>query len=400
MARVNFCSLGDRHSATGGHPSGFDYLRVALSVSIIAVHSCLTSYGLAANDALYDGPLGRLCNLLVPMFFALSGYLVAGSLQRCRTLGMFLGLRAIRIFPALLVEVILSAFILGPLVTTLPPQLYFSDPLFFKYMLNAIGDVHYLLPGVFADNPWPGVVNGQLWTIPYELYCYCAVAFIALLGLKKWRVLGPIVVVVVAIGYLLWVLHGTDSSVVSGTNGVRKPFLVATFLAGVSIYLYREVLPWSGWHGVAALAVSIALPSFGQYADFLAPVPVAYATVCFGLINPSRRMLRGADYSYGIYLYGYAVQQTMMHSFPMARVWYLNVLISIPITVLVAAASWHFVEHPASRLRSVLKRLEDQFLAFRQSRQLAPQAQYKPANLAELEDQSGSAFHEVHALVS
>jgi peptidoglycan/LPS O-acetylase OafA/YrhL len=386
VVRVNFPSLGEQYSATGGHPSGFDYLRIILSISIIAVHSCLTSYGLAANDALYEGPFGRFCNLLVPMFFALSGFLVAGSLERSRTLGMFLGLRAIRIFPALFVEVILSAFILGPLVTTLPPQLYFSDPLFFKYLLNAIGDVHFLLPGVFADNPWPRVVNGQLWTIPYELYCYCAISIVALLGLKRWRVLGPIFVVVVSIGYLLWVLHGTEGSVVPGTNGVRKPFLVATFLAGVSIYFYREVLPWSGWHGVAALAVSIALPSLGQYAAFLSPAPVAYATVCLGLMNPSRKILRGADYSYGIYLYGFAVQQTTMHFLPGARAWYLNVLISLPTAILVAAASWHFVERPANGLRSVLKRLEDQFLAFRLKRPFAPQAQDTRANFAKLEN--------------
>jgi peptidoglycan/LPS O-acetylase OafA/YrhL len=385
--RVNFYSVGDQYSATGGHPSGFDYLRLILSVSIIAVHSCLTSYGLAANDALYDSRLGGLCNLLVPMFFALSGYLVAGSLERSRTLGMFLGLRAIRIFPALLVEVVLSAFILGPLVTTLPPQVYFSDPLFFKYMLNAVGDVHFLLPGVFADNPWPHVVNGQLWTIPYELYCYAALALIALLGLKKWRVLGPIFVVVVALGYLLWILHGTDSSLVPGTNGVRKPFLVATFLAGVSIYFYRDVLPWSGWYALAALAISLVLPGLGQYAGFLAPLPVAYATVCIGLMNPSRKMLRGADYSYGIYLYGFAVQQTMMHFFPVARLWYLNILVTLPIVVLVAAASWHFVERPANGLRSVLKHLETQFLAFRVRRKLAPQAPGTGgANLAELEN--------------
>jgi peptidoglycan/LPS O-acetylase OafA/YrhL len=386
MARVKFYSLSERYSATGGHPSGFDYLRLTLSGSIIAVHSCLTSYGLVANDALYESPLGRFCNLLVPMFFALSGFLVAGSLERARTLGMFLGLRAIRIFPALMVEVILSAFVLGPLVTTSPLQAYFSDPLFFKYMLNAIGDVHFVLPGAFVDNPWPLVVNGQLWTIPYELYCYLTLAIIALLGLKKWRVLGPIFVVVVALGYLLWVLHGTDSSVVPGTNGVRKPFLVATFLAGVSIYFYRDVLPWGGWYTVAALAVSIALPSLGPYAAFVAPVPVAYATVCLGLMNPSRRMLRGADYSYGMYLYGFAIQQTVMHFLPMARVWYLNILISVPIAVLVAAASWHFVERPANGLRSVLKRFEDRFLAFRIKRKLPLQAQPTRANLAELEN--------------
>src|SRR5450631_1065829 len=135
MVGVKFYSLGDQHSATNGRPSGFDYLRLSLAVAIIGVHSCLTSYGLAANDALYEGPFGSLCNLLVPMFFALSGYLVAGSLERSRTLGMFLGLRIIRIFPALFVEVVLSAFVLGPLVTTLPAQSYYSDPLFFKYLL-------------------------------------------------------------------------------------------------------------------------------------------------------------------------------------------------------------------------------------------------------------------------
>jgi peptidoglycan/LPS O-acetylase OafA/YrhL len=386
MAHVKFYSLSERYSATGGHPSGFDYLRLTLSVSIIAVHSCLTSYGLAANDALYDSQFGRFCNLLVPMFFALSGFLVAGSLERSRTLGMFLGLRAIRIFPALVVEVVLSAFILGPLVTALPLSLYFSDPLFFKYMLNAIGDVHFVLPGVFADNPWPFVVNGQLWTIPYELYCYCTLALIALLGLKRWRVLGPVFVVVVSLGYLLWTLHGSDGTVIPGTNGVRKPFLVATFLAGVSIYFYREVLPWSGWHAAAALLVSLVLPSLGPYAPFLAPAPVAYATVCLGLMNPSRKMLRGADYSYGIYLYGFAVQQTVMHFLPMAHAWYLNVLISLPLVIVVAAASWHFVERPANALRPTLKRFEDRFLAFRIKRKLRLQARPTPANLAELEN--------------
>ena len=372
MGRVKFYSFGDRHAETGGHSSGFDYLRLVLAVLIIAVHSCLTSYGLAANNALYDGPLGKFCNLLVPMFFALSGYLVAGSLERSRTLGMFLGLRVIRIFPALVVEMVLSALVLGPLVTVLPPWIYFSDPLFFSYLLNAVGDVHYLLPGVFADNPWPSVVNGQLWTIPYELYCYGAIAVIALLGLKRWRVLGPLFVVVVTITYLLWVLHGSDNNLVPGTNGVRKPFLVATFLAGVSIYFYRELLPCNWPCGIAALALALALPSTGQYAGFLAPVPAAYATVWLGLMNPSRRMLRGSDYSYGIYLYGFALQQTMMHLLPMARIWYLNILTSLPAAFLVAAASWHFVERPAGKLRSVLKLLEDQFLDYRNSKLSLP----------------------------
>ncbi len=365
MARVKFYSLGDRYAATGGRSSGFDYLRLILASLIIAVHSPLTSYGLAANDALYESNLARFCNLPVPMFFALSGFLVAGSLERSRTLVMFLGLRVIRIVPALSAATALSAVILGPLVTTMPAGQYFSDPLFFQYLLNAVGDVHYALPGVFADNPWPSVVNGQLWTIPYELYCYGAVAVIALLGLKRRRALGPVFVVAITMLYLLWVLYNSDNNVGASTNGVRKPFLFATLLAGVSIYFYRELLPWNGWCGTAALALVLALPGAGRYGGFLAPVPVAYATVWLGLMNPSRKLLRGADYSYGIYLYGFAVQQTMMHFLPMARIWYLNILISLPAAYLVAAASWHFIERPAGQLRSVLKRLEDWFQEYR-----------------------------------
>jgi peptidoglycan/LPS O-acetylase OafA/YrhL len=54
------------------------------------------------------------------MFFALSGFLVAGSPERSKTLLTFLGLRAIRIYPALGVEVVLSALLIGTAVTTLP----------------------------------------------------------------------------------------------------------------------------------------------------------------------------------------------------------------------------------------------------------------------------------------
>ena len=104
------------------------------------------------------------------MFFALSGFLVASSLERCKTLFTFLGLRAIRILPALAVEIFISALIIGPLFTTEPAKAYFAAPEFHDYFLNILGDIHYHLPGVFAANP-SDAVNGQLWTVPYEMIC-------------------------------------------------------------------------------------------------------------------------------------------------------------------------------------------------------------------------------------
>jgi hypothetical protein len=97
----------------------------------------------------------------------------------------FLTLRAVRIFPALFCEVTISALILGPMLTTFSLQKYFSDLKFYTYFLNVIGRIHYYLPGLFLDNPFPQNVNNQLWTIPFELECYIAITILALLW--AWR---------------------------------------------------------------------------------------------------------------------------------------------------------------------------------------------------------------------
>lgn len=69
-------------------------------------------------------------------------------------------------------ETLLSALILGPVVTSLTLGAYFSNPEFFRYFGNMIGWVYYFLPGVFLDNPLPRTVNGQLWTLQPEFWCY------------------------------------------------------------------------------------------------------------------------------------------------------------------------------------------------------------------------------------
>jgi peptidoglycan/LPS O-acetylase OafA/YrhL len=349
-------SLRNREELTGGHSSGFDYLRLLLSISIVLVHSGLTAYGTKIDLETYTGPLRPLVRMIVPMFFALSGYLVAGSLDRSRTLGTFLGLRAIRIYPALVVEVVLSAFILGPLVTSVSSNRYFLDPLFFQYLLNVIGDIHFFLPGVFESNPLPYVVNLQLWTVPYELYCYGLLALITLIGLKKRRSLGPLFVALTTISYLIFSLYRHNGEMTPGA--MKGVLLVITFLAGVSIYFYAERIPWNGWYGIGTIILSLVLISRVPYGDFLAPGPIAYSTVYLGLMNPSRKALRGADYSYGIYLYGFAIEQTIVYLLPAARDWYINAAISLPAAVLVAAASWHLIERPTgNKLRPLLKRL-------------------------------------------
>jgi peptidoglycan/LPS O-acetylase OafA/YrhL len=120
-------TIAQRMIETGGRPTGFDYLRLALAVLIVCSHSVVMSYGLEVQTVVTSAPWRPLTAVLLPAFFALSGFLVAGSLERSRTIGMFVGLRALRIYPALAVESLVAALILGPLLTTRSLGTYFSD---------------------------------------------------------------------------------------------------------------------------------------------------------------------------------------------------------------------------------------------------------------------------------
>jgi peptidoglycan/LPS O-acetylase OafA/YrhL len=347
-------TLAGQLARSNNRPAGFDYMRLVLAAGVIAMHTINTSYGQAAAIAFWDSPARLAVGPILPMFFALSGFLVAGSLVRCRTLVSFLGLRAIRIVPALAVEVLLSALILGPILTSLPLADYVASPMFHLYFLNIIGEIHYQLPGVFADNPVPLTVNGQLWTVPWELKCYAALAVLAVIGIA-WHRRALAVALVLAQFLLLW--HGWFGNPDPSTT-VPGEIMVFAFLCGLLLFTWRDRVPWSPALFALSAVVSGAL-LLTEGGDWLVAGPIAYVTVFLGLLNPPRhRWALSGDYSYGIFLYGYPIQQTIASWGPDFRHWYLNLAIALPVAVLVATASWWLVEKPALRLKGRLVALE------------------------------------------
>ena len=113
--------------------------------------------------------------MLLPAFFAVSGFLVMGSAVRTGSLSTFLSFRALRILPALSTEVAIGAILIGGIWTTLPAREYFLDPGFWRYFRNIVGNIIFYLPGVFKSNPTE-IVNGSLWTIPPETSAICSSA--------------------------------------------------------------------------------------------------------------------------------------------------------------------------------------------------------------------------------
>jgi peptidoglycan/LPS O-acetylase OafA/YrhL len=350
----------DRLHATAGRPAGFDYLRITLAVGIIFFHSLDLVAGHNVARLAWGGVFRPADAIILPMFFALSGFLIAGSLQRSRTLISFLGLRAIRLLPALLVETMLCALVLGPLFTTFSPGRYFGDPGFRHYFLNILGDIHFKLPGVFLDNPFPGTVNGQLWTIPWEMKCYLVIAALALAGAARRPKLFVGVVCGLNLALLAYEIH-TKPLHWALAHPVGSA-LVLSFLYGIGLYFFRARVVWHGFLCAGLLVLSVALLSMPlqPWGDILAPLPVAYVTVYLGLLEPRRlAVVASGDYSYGIYLYGFPVQQSLLALMGRDGLhWWVNFAMALPVAAAIAFCSWHGIEKQAARLRPYLFRFE------------------------------------------
>lgn len=321
------------------------------------MHSALITYG---EDAfIWDSPFRPFLRSILPMFFCLSGFLVAGSLLRCRTIVSFLGLRFIRIYPALTVEVIISAFIIGPIYTTYSYYNYFSDPLFFNYLLNVTGHIQYFLPGVFEGNPFARTVNGQLWTVPWELICYVLISCAALVGIKKYTFIAPISVILMISVHFLARFYKNDFVYYRYDGALSGSILLISFMVGITTYLYRKKITANAFLAVIAIVVSFYSLWSMPLGEYVGIISIGYVVCYIGTSNPKKiYIVRGADYSYGIYLYGFVIQQAFAATVPSAE-WYTNIIVCVPLAALVAAISWHFVEKPALGAKKYIFRLEE-----------------------------------------
>ena len=370
-------TVGQRMTAAG-RASGFDYLRLSLSVLILFWHA-LTQPAVHNEfiTFMYSGPGRVVRDILIPMFFGLGGFLVAGSLDRVRSLITYLGLRVLRIFPALWVDVLVSALLIGPLLTTLPLADYFSHPVFWKYFLNLVGEIQYFLPGVFESNP-DAKVNGQLWTVPWDLLGYVLLSLFTLIGLyasrRRFLVLAVASQAGFVLGYLLlrylFDYHTSWHFLV----------VVPCFLTGVAFHQHRDRIPWNG----ALAALSMAFIAVALLIDrrliVLLPFPILYLTVYLGAFNPRRTwIIASGDYSYGIFLYHRALQQALWLLVPFAQSWYGNFILSLPLSFAFAYLSWHLVERNALSLKDWLMARDDHFaravpfmLVIKPTRRLSP----------------------------
>lgn len=343
-------NVGDlliRHNGAG---PGFDFWRFFLSSAVIFLHSFHVAYGTVEGGERVEF-LNPAFAAILPIFFGLSGFLVAGSAIRTSNVLTFLSFRAVRLIPALTVEIVLSALILGPMLTTVPLAGYFSDHEFIVYWGNILGRVRYALPGLFIENPVPRTVNLNLWTLHAELECYAVMAVAMLLGVVGKRRFALFAWAAVTIAMLA--LSVTLGWFVR-TDLFPSIMFVYSFFTGVLAFLWRDRIPMSSTLLVTALAAYLVCYALKPF-SVLGILPLIYIMIWVGM-QPRLvfGLLRKGDYSYGLYLYGFVIQQTLVFLLPGLRQWYYVFPATLALTLMFAVCSWHFVEKPALRLKKLI----------------------------------------------
>jgi peptidoglycan/LPS O-acetylase OafA/YrhL len=352
-------SLGDQLDRHRGFGPGFDFLRISLALGIVVWHA----FGLAHGGFnIEQAPVAWFAGYgMLYLFFALSGFLIAGSAQRL-SLGNFLVNRGLRIFPALVVEVLLSAFVLGALFTELPVGEYLSNLGTYLYLTNILGLMNFYLPGVFKGNS-VDVVNYSLWTVPYEFLCYFIMSAFMIFGLLRRPALVVALAAAMAIIGLALVLFAAGPQSESGLIKLcysafteRGSRLIVAFMLGIAAYLLRYRIPYSHaafglsmlfLFGLAALG-PLTVPSL----NVLASLPLVYVMAYLGASNvPMPPVFHERDYSYGIYLYGMPIQQMMISLFPNVTSPVAQLGLAVPAIICFAAFSWHLIERPILRQR-------------------------------------------------
>jgi peptidoglycan/LPS O-acetylase OafA/YrhL len=338
---------------------GFAWLRLAGAVTVVVDHSSPLVH--PGRLTIFPGDWHISPGYVALMgFFAMSGYQVHDSWERDRSWWRFGVKRLLRILPPLLIVLLATVFVIGPLFTTWPLHAYWTHPQTWRYLVGTL--VLFLmqhhLPGVFDGNPYPWSVNGSLWTLPMEFVGYLIVLVVGLViaaGVTRLVLFGVAAGLLVLNGMFqaTFEYHGSGGSLLQVPIGSMVSFMVP-FAMGMILHTYRDRIPF---RPLAAMILS-GLWLAGHWTPldrYLLPLMASYSAIVLAHHWP-KLLERGAQWaygSYGMYIWAFPVQQ-MIISAGVHDQWELMAL-AIPASYFCGVLSWRFIEEPTQRLRRHLR---------------------------------------------
>lgn len=338
------------NSVSQSRDNNFNLLRLLCAFGVLQAHSHLVFSGQSLEWSL----LGvRIDHLFVTVFFAISGFLICKSLLQSHDLKHYFIARALRLLPALLVLLLMTVLVIGPLLTEASLSAYFSSQLTWDYLLNAnLLNIHtqFELTGVFANAPYPNNVNTSLWTLPIEawLYMMAAMAYCLIaLGIEHWPNLNRRALLGVGILGLLGLSVIGHTTLQHRDDDAQVMLLfICLFYAAALAYSARTKLILRYRYAMVLWLLAPLADKTALFSAYFA-ITMTYSVLILAYMPNGwiRKFNRLGDYSYGVYIYGFLVQQGTLLLWPDAP-FVGFVLLSSLITLLCAVASWHWLEKP------------------------------------------------------
>lgn len=327
-----------------------------MAVLVVWSHSFALYRGSEATEPLSVIMQGTVNSgkVAVYIFFMVSGYLITQSFDRSRNAWSYLRKRVARIYPGFMVATSFCAFFIVPLYST---KVRYTAALVVKTIA-----MNVLLRGYFADdqpftgNPNPAL-NGSLWSIPYEFWCYLGVLALGLVGplrVQRRRILLGVFIAASATGAWLEVTGkrpggGLLGAIIGSPYGWFK--VLPCFLVGMLVYCFRDVLPrrLSLVVLLPAMVVFVAnLPILANWKSALVgvlfPPCVAYTVFFFAFQKRWVDVARYGDISYGTYLYAFPVQQVLISALGTSMPFWLFIPVAIVLSLAAGAISWITIE--------------------------------------------------------
>lgn len=338
--------------------NNFDFLRLMLAMFVIITHSYPLS-GIPENDILsqWSDQQASLSNIGVRGFFVISGYLIFQSLERSSSLLNYYWKRFLRLYPGLLLVLILTV-LLAPFVYHNESRSYLRNIDVYKYIPYNISlyRLKYTIAGVFDNNPHTNAINGSLWTLCYEFTCYLLLSVLFFIRNQKLLIR----VLLAALFILLYIANIFYPNQLDGH--IQFHDIHSKYLFTLGIYFTAgSLLASLGWIkekklgllagiSLAGIAISMMLHYYQYTSYFLLPLlMISFGKMSTPYLNQIGEKV--GDLSYGVYIYGYPVQQTLVYFFHFN---YMELMItSIPVVLFFAFISWHLVEKRALRLKKI-----------------------------------------------
>lgn len=325
--------------------NNFDFLRFFAACQVIFFHTFEISGSRSGTFyRCYELLFGNL-DVGVSIFFIISGFLIIKSRLDNPALFLYLKKRFLRIAPALAASLLFCIFVIGPAASSLGLKDYF---------LNFGPLLEHHLPRVFENNPLPNMVNGSLWTLKVEAFAYIMVACLGFMSITRIK-LFLVGVLPVLVFIDLFYLAGPVSSQLKIGAIYAYPTLryIIFFISGSLLYLYKDKVLLSRHVFLLFLAITL-FSQHTAYSHAVSILTLPYLVIYFAYSDmPLNGFGKYGDFSYGLYIYAFPIQQTFRHFHGDGLSNLALFVLSFLTTLVLAVLSWKLIEKPALSLKNV-----------------------------------------------